>query len=35
MKEPRDAMPILLTFVIINLILVALGVWKLFDLFSK
>lgn len=34
MKEPRDAMPILLLFVIINLILVALGVWKLFELIT-
>ena len=33
MKEPRDAMPILLAFVIINLIFVALGVWKLVGLF--
>ena len=33
MKEPRDAIPILLLFVIINLIFVALGVWKLFELF--
>ena len=33
MKEPRDAMPILLLFVILNLILVALGVWKLVELF--
>ena len=32
MKEPRDAMPILLLFVIINLILVALGVWKLVEI---
>ena len=33
MKEPRDAMPILLLFVVINLIFVALGVWKLMELF--
>ena len=33
MKEPRDAMPILLLFMIINLIFVALGVWKLVELF--
>ena len=33
MKEPRDAMPILILFVIINLIFVALGVWKLMELF--
>ena len=33
MKEPRSAMPVLLAFVIINLILVALGVWKLVELF--
>ena len=33
MKEPRDAIPILLLFVIINLFFVALGVWKLFELF--
>ena len=33
MKEPRDAMPILLLFVLINLIFVALGVWKLMELF--
>ena len=32
MKEPRSAMPVLLSFVIINLILVALGVWKLVEL---
>ena len=33
MKEPRDAMPILILFVIINLIFVALGIWKLVELF--
>ena len=33
MKEPRDAMPILLLFVIINTVLVLLGVWKLVELF--
>ena len=33
MKEPRDAMPILLAFVVINLVLVAMGVWKLVELF--
>ena len=33
MKEPRNTMPILLLFVIINLIFVALGVWKLVELF--
>ena len=33
MKEPRNAMPILLLFVVINLVLIALGVWKLFELF--
>ena len=32
MKEPRGAMPILLLFMIINLILVALGVWKLVEM---
>ena len=32
-KEPRDAMPILILFVVINLIFVALGVWKLVELF--
>ena len=34
MKEPRDAMSVLLLFVIINLIFVALGVWKLFELIT-
>ena len=33
MKEPRDAMPILLAFVVINLVLVAMGVWKLVEVF--
>ena len=33
MKEPRNAMPILLIFVVINLVLVAMGVWKLVELF--
>ena len=33
MKEPRNAMPILLLFVVINLVLIALGVWKLFEFF--
>lgn len=33
MKEPCDAMLILLLFVIVNLIFVALGVWKLVELF--
>ena len=33
MKEPRNAMPILLAFVVINLVLIALGVWKLVELF--
>ena len=32
MKEPRNAMSILLLFVIINLIFVALGVWKLVEM---
>ena len=32
MKEPRDAMPILILSVIINLIFVALGVWKLVEI---
>lgn len=33
MKEPRNAMPILLAFVVINLVLIALGVWKLVEVF--
>ena len=33
MKEPRNAMPILLAFVVVNLVLIALGVWKLVELF--
>ena len=33
MKEPRDAMLILMLFVVINLVLVAMGVWKLVELF--
>ena len=33
MKEPRDAMPILLLFVIINLVLMTMGLWKLIELF--
>ena len=33
MKEPRNAMPILLAFVVVNLVLVAMGVWKLVELF--
>ena len=32
MKEPRSAILVLLAFVIINLILVALGVWKLVEM---
>ena len=27
MKEPRDAMPILILFVIINLVLMTMGLW--------
>ena len=33
MKEPRDAMPILLLFVLLNLVLIVLGLWKLVELF--
>lgn len=33
MKEPKGTMPILLAFVVINLVLIALGVWKLVELF--
>ena len=33
MKEPKGTMPILLLFVAINLVLIALGVWKLVELF--
>ena len=33
MKEPRDAMPILILFVIINLVLMTMGLWKLIELF--
>lgn len=32
MKEPRNAMPVLLLFVVVNLILVVMGVWKLVEL---
>ena len=34
MKEPHNAMPILLAFVVINLVFIALGIWKLVDLFA-
>ena len=33
MKEPRNAMTVLLLFVVVNLILVAMGVWKIVELF--
>lgn len=32
MNEPRNAMPLLLAFVVVNLILVGLGVWKVVEL---
>ena len=32
MKEPRNAMPVLLLFVLLNLVLIILGVWKLVEL---
>lgn len=33
MKEPRNAILVVLAFVTINLLLVALGLWKLVEMF--